>query len=505
MVDGIIIIYTLLLFLLLIYAGHAYLMIYHYIKNRRKSYCKKSKPQSQKSFEDLPFVTFQLPIYNEKYVIRRLLESCCTVDYPKDKFEIQILDDSDDETVTITSNLVRNYCGMGFNVHHIRRGTRCGFKAGALQHGLASARGDLIAVFDADFVVPKNFLIDLIDEFDDPNVAVAQARWGHLNSNYSLFTMAQAITLDGHFVIEQFIRSREQYFINFNGTCGIWRKSAIIDAGGWHADTLAEDMDLSYRAQLKNWKIVFRPDVNVKGELPADIASYRTQQNRWAKGTIQVARKILPKLLKADLPLPVKYESFVHLTCHLIYPALFAIALLSLPIVFFKIEYIVPSAYFIFASCFTIGFFGYPIYYSLSQRELYPHWRKNIIKIPFIIALCTGVSLSNAIAVFKGLFSNEAVFVRTPKYGFSQNTKNRVDRFYAEINTPFISYVEVLCGLYLFFSFIYTLVNEQLVLVPFFLLYSCGFFYLGLSSMKEFVETKDEASEALEAWYQKNS
>jgi len=501
MANGIISIYTFLLFLLLFYAFHSYLMLYHFFK-RGHPVKRNDRASTKKPPEELPFVTIQLPVYNEKYVVRRLIESCSKIDYPRDKFEIQVLDDSDDETVTIVANLVHRFEALGVNISHIRRNNRKGYKAGALQYGLQFARGEFIAIFDADFVIPGDFLRRLVDEFDNPRVAVVQARWGHLNSNESFFTMAQAISLDGHFVVEQNIRSQAQYFINFNGTCGIWRKTAINDAGGWHSDTLAEDLDLSYRAQIKGWKIVFRPDVVVEGEIPPDVEGYRNQQNRWAKGTIQVAKKLLPRILKSDLPLLVKYEATVHLTCHLVYPALFLVALLTLPIVFFKIELVVRASYFLFASFFGLGVFGYPVLYSLSQRELYPKWHKNLIRIPFIVALCAGISLSNAKAVFEGLSGKKSVFTRTPKYGLHGQDAESACKQYRDVNTSFLPHFEVLCGLYLLFSFLYALINEQLVLVPFLFLYACGFFYMGAPSMKEIVIG---SREAVEAWSHKNS
>ncbi len=501
MANGIISIYTFLLFLLLFYAFHSYIMIYHFLRNRRKG-MKSERTPTKKPPEELPFVTIQLPVYNEKYVVRRLIESCGMIDYPSDKFEIQVLDDSDDETITIVANLVRRLEARGVSISHIRRNNRQGYKAGALQYGLEFARGEFVAIFDADFVIPGDFLRRLVDEFDNPRVAVVQARWGHLNSNKSLFTMAQAISLDGHFVVEQNIRCQARYFINFNGTCGIWRRAAIDDAGGWHSDTLAEDLDLSYRAQIRNWEIVFRPDVAVEGEIPPDVEGYRNQQNRWAKGTIQVAKKLLPRILKSDLPLLVKYEATVHLTCHLVFPALFLVAMLTLPIVFYKIELVVPASYFLFASFFGLGVFGYPVLYSLSQRELYPKWRMNLTRIPFIIALCTGVSLSNAKAVFEGLSGRKSAFTRTPKYGPHGQDAEAAGKQYRDVNTSFLPHFEMLCGLYLFFSFLYTLVNEQLVLVPFLFLYACGFFYMGASSMKEIIIG---SRTAVAAWSQKNS
>lgn len=448
------------------------MLLYLYYKHRQR-------PQRKvKRLVKHPNVTIQLPIYNEKYVVHRLLKSVTEIEYPKCRLEIQVLDDSDDETSDIAARLVSEYRKQHFNIHHIRRGSREGYKAGALQYGLSIASGEFIAIFDADFVPSPNFLMELLPEFDSPIVAGVQSRWAHLNHDDSLLTRAQAIGLDNHFAMEQRLRFNAGFFINFNGTCGIWRREAIADAGGWHSDTLAEDLDLSYRVQLKGWKMKFRDDFSVLGELPASAESFKIQQNRWAKGTIQVARKLLGKVLRANIGRVAKYEAFVHLTCHINFLALLGLALFSPVIVYFKVENIVANGYFIFASFFTIGALGYPVLYFLSQRELYPDYRRRIPFIAGVIAYSMGLSVSNSRALFEGWLNRKNVFRRTPKSG-GESKGYRVD------SKSIIPYIEILIGIYVFTALVYVIVNLQLILIPFLLFYSYGFLSLGFLSIKD--------------------
>jgi cellulose synthase/poly-beta-1,6-N-acetylglucosamine synthase-like glycosyltransferase len=464
--------YTLLLIVLFFYSLHSFILIYYYYKLR-------DRVQNRiKRLIKHPMVTVQLPIYNEKYVVHRLLKSIVELDYPKSRLEIQVLDDSSDETSEIVARLVEEYKGRHFDIHHIRRGSRAGYKAGALEYGLEKAKGDFLAIFDADFVPAPDFLKELLPDFDSPDVAGVQARWGHLNHDNSLLTRAQAIGLDNHFAMEQTLRYRAGFFINFNGTCGIWRKEAIRDAGGWHSDTLAEDLDLSYRVQLLGWKICFRDDHTVFGELPDSAESYKIQQNRWAKGTIQVARKLLPQVLKRKMGMIAKYESFVHLTCHVNFIALLGLALFSPIIVYLKVENIVANGYFIFASFFTIGAFGYPYLYFLSQRESYPDYRKRIPFIVGVIAYSMGLSVSNSKAIIDGWMNRKVVFRRTPKSG------GEAGGYRAE-SKSIIPYLEILLGIYIFTALIYVIVNVQLILIPFLLFYSFGFLSLGFLSLKD--------------------
>lgn len=472
MVYLILTLYTLLLIVLFFYSLHAFVLIYLYYKFRNR--CRKEIRRLIK----YPKVTVQLPIYNEKYVIHRLLKSVVEMDYPKSRLEIQVLDDSNDETSEIVARLVKEYRRRGFDIHHMQRGSRAGYKAGALQYGLERASGEYVAIFDADFVPSSNFLVELLPDFDAHNVAGVQARWGHLNHDDSVLTRAQAIGLDNHFAMEQRLRFHAGLFINFNGTCGIWRKKAIFDAGGWHSDTLAEDLDLSYRVQLQGWRIKFRDDFTVLGELPDTAESYKIQQNRWAKGTIQVARKLLPQVFRTKMGMIAKYESFVHLTCHINFIALLGLALFSPVIVYFKVENIVADGYFIFASFFTIGAFGYPYLYFLSQRELYPDYRKRIPFIMGVIAYSMGLSVSNSWALVEGWLNRKNVFRRTPKSGGEA-------KGYRPESRSIIPYIEILLGIYIFAALVYVIVNVQLILIPFLLFYSWGFLSLGFLSIKD--------------------
>lgn len=465
-------IYTLFIVILFCYSIHAFILIYYHFKFR-----KQEREVKRTELKEFPQVTIQLPLYNEKYVVRRLLKCVTSLDYPKDKLEIQVIDDSSDETMDIVKELVAYYEKRHYDIKHLRRGSRKGFKAGALQYGLERSKGDYIAIFDADFVPPPHFLKELLPEFDTARVGGVQARWGHLNDRVSFLTRSQAIGLDNHFINEQRLRSYAHCYISFNGTCGVWLKKAIVDSRGWHSDTLAEDLDLSYRVQLRGWTIKFRDDFIVAGELPDNAHSFRIQQNRWAKGTIQVARKLLPQVLKSNLKPVAKYEAFVHLTCHLNYLAMLGLAVFSLPVVYFKVAGIVSDFYFIFLSFFTIGAFGYPILYYLSQRKAYRDYRRRIPYIVGVIAYSMGLSISNTKAIIEGWFNKKYVFTRTPKSGGSKKT-------YRSDANSVIPFLEIIVGTYILIGLVYVIAHLQIILIPFLLLYSFGFLSLGLSSLK---------------------
>lgn len=477
MVFCTILFYTLILVVLFLYSFHPYLLIYYYFKFRKRIH-----GSGEKELKAYPVVTIQLPIFNEKYVVNRLIKNVAAMDYPREKMEIQILDDSNDETVTIAANLAKQYQAKGYDIKHIRRGTRDGFKAGALQYGLEQARGEFLAIFDADFIPPPDFLIKLLPEFDGPDIGGVQARWGHLNPDDSYLTRAQAIGLDNHFIIEQELRSQAEFFINFNGTCGIWSKNAIRDAGGWHGDTLAEDLDLSYRVQLRGWRIRFRGDYNVPGELPDTADSFRIQQNRWAKGTIQVAIKLLPKVLKSPMKPLAKYEAFVHMTCHLNFIAMLGLAIFSLPVVYCKVEGIIPNGYYLFASFFTIGVFGYPLLYILSQKRLYPDYLKRLPYILGVISLSMGLSVSNTKALLEAFLKRKNTFTRTPKTGGANQA-------YRSESKSLVPIIEVLLGLYMLVALIYVIFNNEIILIPFLLFYTLGFLNLGFSSIRDEILT----------------
>ena len=328
--DFVMYLYFISLLILFAFGAHGFVMVYHYMKQR-------GLDSIQPPLIETPIVTVQLPIFNELYVASRLIDAVCTLDYPKEKLEIQVLDDSTDETFEVIANAVEHYQTIGYDIKHIHRTNRSGYKASALKHGLETARGEFIAIFDADFVPNKDFLKKTIPYFfADPKIGVVQTRWEHINREYSMLTRTQAFALDGHFVIEQDVRNKAGFFIQFNGTGGVWRKETIIDAGNWQSDTLTEDLDLSYRAQLRGWKFKYLTDVTSPAELPAEVNALKSQQFRWTKGAIETARKILPEVWKAKIPLRVKIHSTFHLTNNIVFPFIILAGILNVPLVFIK-------------------------------------------------------------------------------------------------------------------------------------------------------------------------
>jgi cellulose synthase/poly-beta-1,6-N-acetylglucosamine synthase-like glycosyltransferase len=321
-------VYVAILVVLSLYGGHRYALLARYLKTRKNG----PKPMRVFSEAELPGVVVQLPLFNERYVVEGLLDSVCALDYPRDRLQIQVLDDSTDETRAIAAEACAKWRARGLDVVFLHRDDRSGFKAGALENGLKSAKFDLVAIFDADFRPTPDFLRRSVHHFSDPNVAVVQGRWRHLNGDESVLTRVQSIMLDGHFLIEHPARNRTGRFFNFNGTGGIWRAAAIADSGGWHHETLTEDLDLSYRAQLRGWRFVYDPELDCPAELPVEMNAFKSQQHRWAKGSIQVMRKILWTVLRSDASFKVKVEAFFHLTGNLAYPLMFAMCVLTLPV-----------------------------------------------------------------------------------------------------------------------------------------------------------------------------
>lgn len=484
------VVYFVLILVLGFYSIHAYLMLYYYIKDKRKHKTRRARAPRLKKF---PIVTVQLPFYNEKYVAERIIKSVCAIDYPKDKLEIQILDDSTDETTFIINRLIDKYQDQGFDIKMLRRNNRKGYKAGALQDALRFAKGDFIAIFDADFIAPRRFLKVTVPHFyrKDRKVGAVQTRWGHLNKEYSFLTQGQAVALDGHFYIEQKLRADNDLFINFNGTCGIWRKEAIIDAGGWESDTLTEDLDLSYRAQLKDWKIIFVRDMVVPGEVPVDFNGFRAQQYRWTKGAFETAQKLLKLVMKSKLSVLVKYEAFVHLTNSIVFPLMLILTILSLPILVIKIQN--PQTlhwYFLILAAFTISVFPYPIIYALAQKEIRRRKKKEpfiqrvsrAITPVFLIGGFMSLSLSNTWGIIKGIRKKKTEFTRTPKF----NIKSKKDRIqtkkYVEKVSP-MSFIELGLTLYLLATTTFALLQSQFTLLPFLLMYTIGFGYLSIASI----------------------
>src|SRR4249919_436602 len=408
----ILVVYFFVLSILAIYGWHRYYLVYLYMKNKDKV----PAPGQLPVLKDLPRVTIQLPIFNEMYVADRLIDAVVEMDYPVELLEIQVLDDSTDETTEIAELAVRRHASRGHNIHYLRRVDRRGFKAGALEAGLRVASGEFIAIFYADFIPSSDFLMRTLPHFSEPKIGIVQARWGHINQDYSLLTKIQSILLDAHFVLEHGGRNRAGCFFNFNGTAGIWRREAIESAGGWQHDTLTEDLDLSYRAQLQGWQFIFLPDLVAPAEVPVEMNSFKSQQHRWAKGSIQTCRKVLPYLLQSDLPLKVKVEAFFHLTANFNYLLMVALSILLFPAMVYRYEMGWTEMLLIDVPLFAAATFSVINFYLVSQREIYPDWRTRVKYLPIVMAVGIGLAVNNSRAVIEALMGNPGEFTRTPKY-----------------------------------------------------------------------------------------
>jgi cellulose synthase/poly-beta-1,6-N-acetylglucosamine synthase-like glycosyltransferase len=481
-------IYVLSLIALLTYGINCYFLMLCHRLNRPKAikhhehirnrYYRLSSPA------DRPSVTVQLPIYNERYVVERLIEAVCRLDYPAELLEIQVLDDSTDDTVEIAGAMVEQMRAKGVDIVHLRRPRRTGFKAGALKAGLELAKGELLAIFDADFLPEPSFLRETIPYFTDPAVGMVQSRWGHINSDYSLLTRAQAIGIDGHFGVEQAARAWSGFFMNFNGTAGIWRKKTIIDAGGWLADTLTEDLDLSYRAQLQGWKLHFVPDIVCPAELPVTINAFKSQQHRWAKGSIQTAQKHLGRLFaRPDIPLLTKIQAFLHLTHYMVHPMMLLVVLTSIPMLYTTWFYNTPAWPLIVFSLLCLATFGPSTMYVFSQRLLYRDWPSRIKYLPFLMCLGTGIAVNNTSAILEALFKVKSGFIRTPKYGINRRGDGWQGKHYAMPLTS-LSILEFLMGLYSLTGLILFLFFSKYLISPFLVIYTAGFFYVFFLSIR---------------------
>jgi len=411
-------VYGLLAVWLALYGLNSLLLTVLYIWVRRRGRQPVSQPESW------PSVTVQLPIYNELHVVERLIAAVVAFDYPRDQLQIQVLDDSTDEARVVARRVVAHYAQMGIDIQYIHRAGRAGFKAGALAYGLQRATGELVAIFDADFVPPRDFVRRVVPYFSAPDVGCVQARWDHLNRDYSALTRAQALGVDAHFAIEQRARSQSGFFLNFNGSAGIWRRDCIEDAGGWHADTLTEDLDLSYRAQLAGWRILYLPDVHVPGELPPQFDALRRQQARWAQGSIQVARKVLPLLLGSDQPWPVKIQGAIHLTGYMVHPLLLFTLLLTLPMVLAGSPVSVLVPYFLLATA------GPPLLCLVAQTERGPGWWRELRFAPLLLLIGMGLALNNTVAMVRGILGQQSEFQRTPKFAVRSNGDRWQDSAY---------------------------------------------------------------------------
>ncbi len=468
--------YFFVLIILAVYGWHRYYLVYLYMRNRDK------EPRPGPLLDPVPVVTVQLPLYNEMYVADRLIDAVCRLDYPRDRLEIQVLDDSVDETRAIAQQAVRRCAEQGLDVKYYHRTDRIGYKAGALEAGLKVARGAFIAIFDADFIPSPDFLQRLMPHFADAGVGMVQARWGHINQDYSLLTKIQSILLDGHFVLEHGARNRSGRFFNFNGTAGIWRRDAISDAGGWQHDTLTEDLDLSYRAQLRGWRFVFVSEVIAPAEVPVEMNAFKSQQHRWAKGSIQTCRKLLPQILTARVPLAIKAEAFFHLTANFNYPLMVVLSILMFPSMVIRYnmgwyEMLLIDVPLFFAATFSVCNF-----YMVCQREIHKDWRARLKYLPFLMSIGIGLSINNTRAVFEALFNKKTEFTRTPKYRIEGDADEWVGKKYRQ-SVAVQPLVELALGLYFTATVFYALANQIYGTLPFLVLFQIGFLYTGLLSI----------------------
>ena len=465
--------YFFVLIILAVYGWHRYYLVWLYIRHRS------NQPKAGPPLHPMPVVTIQLPLYNEMYVADRLIASVCAIDYPRELLEIQVLDDSIDETRSVAELAVRRFAAEGVDIKYFHRTNRRGYKAGALEEGMKVARGEFIAIFDADFLPSRDFLARLMPHFADPAVGMVQARWGHINQDYSLLTKIQSILLDGHFVLEHGGRNRSGRFFNFNGTAGIWRRVAIDDAGGWQHDTLTEDLDLSYRAQLRGWRFVFVSEVIAPAEVPVEMNGFKSQQHRWAKGSIQTCRKLLPSILRSDLPFGVKAEAFFHLTANFNYILMCVLSILMFPAMVIRYNMGWYEMLLIDIPLFFAATFSFCNFYTVCQREIHKDWRARIKYVPFLMSVGIGLSINNTRAVFEALFRRDSEFARTPKYRIEADVDEWVGKKYRQ-SVAIQPLVELLLGLYFTWTIFYALANQIYGTLPFLVLFQVGFLYTGL-------------------------
>ena len=438
--------------------------------------------------EELPTVTVQIPVYNERYVVGRLIQAACALDYPRDRLEIQVLDDSVDDSREIAGRLVAHYRSLGFRIEHLHRESRRGFKAGALAGGLRAARGEFLAIFDADFLPPRDFLRRTLVSFRDPHVGMVQARWGHLNRDYSLLTRMQAIFLDGHFAIEHAARHGAGLFFNFNGTAGIWRRRCLEEAGGWQSDTLTEDLDLSYRAQLAGWQFVYREDVVAPAELPVDVAAFKSQQHRWAKGSIQTARKLLPSILRAPLSRRQKIEAVFHLGNNTAYLLLLLLAILlvaSLPARHAWGWPVVVGE----TLLFLLGTGSVCAFFLRSQREAGLRGWRRWWNLPGAMALGIGLAVNNSRAVVEALAGDTGEFHRTPKHGV--RGRRRAAAGYRLPVDPVVV-VEGALAVYFLGAIAWVVHQATFSALPFLCLFAAGFVYMTVAQAAEGLRRRAE-------------
>ena len=480
--------YFILMAILAIYGMHRYEVIWTYFKHRRKP-----QPQPKARFTELPRVTIQLPLYNERFVVERLLESVTKIDYPMDRLQIQVLDDSTDDTHPFTERLCAEYRAQGFPVDYIHRTNRHGFKAGALEEGLKTATGEFTAVFDADFLIPRDFLHRTIHYFTDPEIGMVQTRWSYLNRYYNLLTEVQGMLLDGHFVLEHNARFREGLFFNFNGTAGILRIAMIRDSGGWEHDTLTEDSDLSYRAQLKGWKFAYVPDVECPSELPVETHGFQVQQSRWAKGLTQVAIKLLMRILKSDVPFKVKLEAFCHLTPNITYPLMIVVTAMMLPVMIVRFYVGWQQLLLVDTPLLMATFGSVVVFYIVAQRERERRsWPRAVLMMPVLMAAGAALTVINTRAVIEALLGVKTAFARTPKYAIAgtpgEKKKSAAPAKYRS-RSGWLPYLELGIGSWFAFMVFYAFDTYNFLAVPLLSIMVAGYWWAALSTLNQ--EWKD--------------
>lgn len=478
---AVIVIYLLTLGALAFYGIHRSALLYLYLRHRRE----RTEPLRHFRDDELPTITVQLPMFNEMYVAKRLIEAAAAIDYPRDRLEIQVLDDSTDATRLVAERTCTALRERGIDVVYLHRHNRHGYKAGALEAGLRSAKGEYVLVFDADFVPGPGIARELVHYFTDARVGMVQARWGHLNRNHSMLTRCQAMLLDGHFMIEHAARHRSGRFFNFNGTAGMWRKAAIDDAGGWQHDTITEDMDLSYRAQLRGWHFVYAPHVEAPAELPCEMTSFKSQQYRWAKGSVQTAMKLLVPIMRAPIPTKVKVEAFFHLTNNFAYFFLLVLALLQLPNMIIRRQFEHPELLMLDVPLFVATCGSVAMFYVVAHRDLYGNRWDAIKQLPMMMALGIGLAVNNARAAVEGVFGRDVVFVRTPKRGVVDGERGGVSRY--RTRWPWHNVLELMFAGYCLTTLGLALATQSWASVPFVLLFCGGFCCVGITSLVEAV------------------
>jgi len=471
---------------LLVYGVNCYLLLWLY-RSTRQAVRRRRREVLDHYWEnhlvsDLPQVTTQLPIFNEKFVALRLLEMALKMKYPQERHHVQVLDDSTDETSAMLEEAVEKARKDGFDVVYLHRTVRTGFKAGALAEGLEQAKGEYVTVFDADFLPPEDFLLKTIPFLEEnPRLALVQTRWGYINRDFSLLTKAQCLAVDAHFIVEQNARTYNGLYMNFNGTAGVWRKGAVDSSGGWQSDTLTEDLDLSYRVQLSGWETMYLDDVVVPSEIPVEVRDFKTQQFRWAKGSIQTARKIYPRVLKSKDSVFRKFEAFLHLTGYLVHPLLLIMILISLPAALLFNDHRF-SVLGVVGYVISFATMGPSIMYIYAQKVLHRDWKTRILFLPSMIAIGIGIAVNNTRAVLEACLGINTPFVRTPKYGVTDNAKKRPLQGYRMPVDAGVIW-ELLFGVYCLAGVWITLKHRDLFLTPWMFIYAAGFLYIGLFSL----------------------